>query len=293
MSFTPSDYIRTGNLSKQEFVHALSKVTVATSLKGLEYTNITVFGNKIIGERKSTTQPFEISIDKLYDAYKELNVFSTSSLQYFVNRVQSPAMAIMIASKIIAKRSEVNSATKENEEISNKQNEQMDNFRKNILCAHCGKILHMSKDLDGQPYITCTRCGGNTRNPYFREGSVSKAMHWHNGLLKYALFFVIGLCFFIALAYCGDRDIPLVDNGKLTPAAKTEAVQQLKHKLKNSSGYEGGGWTEGVWDPNSDSERYFLIHKFSSTNSFGARIDAEAYFILDKDGKVTSIKILE
>lgn len=177
MAFTPSDYIRTGNLSQQEFVVALSKVTAATSLTGIEYTNIAVSGDKIIGKRESTNQPFKISIDKLYNAYKELDVFSTSSLQYFVSRVQSPSMAILIASKVIAKSSEVNPTVKWNPAISNERQAQVENLRKNILCAHCGKLLHMLKDFDDQQYVTCPRCGGNTKNPYFRESSVSKAMH--------------------------------------------------------------------------------------------------------------------
>lgn len=83
-------------LSKEEFIQQLQAVTEANSLQSVHYSHIRVEGGKIQGIRNSTQKSFEIDIDALYQAYKENETINTSILKRYVDRVQSPAYAILI-----------------------------------------------------------------------------------------------------------------------------------------------------------------------------------------------------
>lgn len=97
MAFKTTYFTKSHNFNKEEFTEAISKINTATSISGIVYTNIRCDNNLITGIRESTERPFSIKIDSLYKAYKELYVFSTSTLKRYVDRVQSPSMAILIA----------------------------------------------------------------------------------------------------------------------------------------------------------------------------------------------------
>ena len=88
-------------LSKDEFIQQLQAVEEADSLQGVHYSHIRVEGGRIQGLRDSTQKSFEIDVDALYRAYEENEVINTSVLKRYVNRVQSPAYAILIKMGII------------------------------------------------------------------------------------------------------------------------------------------------------------------------------------------------
>ncbi len=97
MAFKTKYFTKQGNLSKDEFTKAIANISIAKSITGVIYTNIRCENNHITGVRESTQQPFTINLDSLYKAYHELKEFSTTALKPYVNRVQSPSMAILIA----------------------------------------------------------------------------------------------------------------------------------------------------------------------------------------------------
>lgn len=87
-------------LTKEQFINLLSEVKEATSVQGKHYSNIRLEKGKIVGTRNGTKGTFEIDINKLYDAYKNCETINTSTLKPYVNRVQSPAYAILMKMKL-------------------------------------------------------------------------------------------------------------------------------------------------------------------------------------------------
>lgn len=92
-----SYFIKNGDLSYAEFVEAIKRINAATSITGIAYTGIQVVNDNVVGIRESTNAPFRISLKSLYDAYRHVLVFTTTELKPYVNRVQSPSLAILIA----------------------------------------------------------------------------------------------------------------------------------------------------------------------------------------------------
>ena len=111
MAFQTTYYIKNGNFSYEEFCSAIKCVSFAQSVTGINYINLSVEDGKIIGVRESTNVPFSISLKRLYDAYCEVEVFTTASLKPYVDRVQSPSLAILIASGAIIKADESQTAS--------------------------------------------------------------------------------------------------------------------------------------------------------------------------------------
>ena len=97
MAFKTTFFARQENFNKDEFIKAIDNISVARSITGVIYTNIRCDNNHITGIRESTHQSFTINLDSLYKAYSELEEFSTTALKPYVNRVQSPSLAILIA----------------------------------------------------------------------------------------------------------------------------------------------------------------------------------------------------
>lgn len=94
--------IKNGKLTYSEFVDSIGKINCATSITGIVYSNIQIINDKVSGIRESTNKPFDISLKKLYDAYCNVLVFTTAGLKPYVNRVQSPSLAILIAIKAVS-----------------------------------------------------------------------------------------------------------------------------------------------------------------------------------------------
>lgn len=87
-------------ISKDEFLKRLRCVHSATSVNGAKYVSIQTNGRICTGIRESTSLYFTIDVDKLYSAYYELERINTKTLKKYVNRVQSPSLAILIEAKL-------------------------------------------------------------------------------------------------------------------------------------------------------------------------------------------------
>lgn len=83
-------------ISKQEFIDRIKTIHSAISVRGIKYSNIQLCGLVCKGIRDSTNKPFQISLDKLYEAYKKLDVINTTTLKSDIKGVQSPALAILM-----------------------------------------------------------------------------------------------------------------------------------------------------------------------------------------------------
>lgn len=94
--------IKNGNLTFSEFVDSIGRINCATSITGIVYSNIQVTNDKVVGIRESTNKPFSISLKGLYDAYCNVTVFTTAELKPYVDRVQSPSLAILVAIKAVS-----------------------------------------------------------------------------------------------------------------------------------------------------------------------------------------------
>lgn len=55
-------FIKNGDLNYSEFVEAIKKINSATSITGIDYTDIQVVGDKVVGTRASTNNHFSISL---------------------------------------------------------------------------------------------------------------------------------------------------------------------------------------------------------------------------------------
>lgn len=96
------DYIKNGDLSFEEFCDSIRNINLAESEKGIIYSSIQIIGDKVYGIRESTNVPFSISLPKLYFAYINVPRINTSTLKPYVDRVQSPSLAILKACGAVA-----------------------------------------------------------------------------------------------------------------------------------------------------------------------------------------------
>lgn len=291
MAFNNKTYRKNGKLSKTEFIDAIAKINNAESITGVKYNNIDVVNGIICGIRESTDEPFSISVDALYNAYSELDVFNTSALKPYVNRVQSPAMAILIEAKLVSPTENETRAisqkpvTPQAKTNVTTQAPSGKKRRRGANCPFCHNYVSIPQDQDQFPDITCPYCGNLVHNPNYSEKSFL-------GIKKSLLLFIVGaIVCALFFAYVNHRADTYIENGELQPAAKIEAITMIKKQLKNPSSYSGHGWTQGNWDSSSDTERYFLLHYFTVTNEYGQKEDRSATVIFDKDGHVTRIAI--
>ena len=86
-------------MSKGEFIKKVGDLKQVVSVTGINYVNLSVAGSMCYGKRESTNNPFEVDLDKLYKAYSDCDVseLNTTKLKKYVDRVQSPALAILKA----------------------------------------------------------------------------------------------------------------------------------------------------------------------------------------------------
>lgn len=117
MAFQATYFIKNGDWSFDEFSNAIRLISSAQSVTGINYINLAVEDGKIVGIRESTNAPFSISLNSLYQAYSEVKVFTTGSIKPYVDRVQSPSLAILIASGAIVKADESQAVTIKKERI--------------------------------------------------------------------------------------------------------------------------------------------------------------------------------
>ena len=84
-------------ISKKEFLRRIHEIRSAISVTGKRYSNIYVNKEEKIctGIREESGEPFKIQLDKLFEAYQNLDVINTATLKEYVDRVQSPSFAIL------------------------------------------------------------------------------------------------------------------------------------------------------------------------------------------------------
>ncbi|MDE6795158.1 MAG: hypothetical protein K2J63_07610 [Muribaculaceae bacterium] len=89
-------------MDKATFIERIKALNTIKSVNGIEYRIDDVDDKYIEGTRLSTGKSFKIPMNKLYQAYSDLKdtVITTSTLKPYVDRVQSPSLAIL---KAIAK----------------------------------------------------------------------------------------------------------------------------------------------------------------------------------------------
>ena len=91
--------MESNKLSKKDFIEKVKDLKKVVSVTGINYVNLSVAGSMCYGKRESTNNPFEVDLDKLYKAYSDCDVseLNTTKLKKYVDRVQSPALAILKA----------------------------------------------------------------------------------------------------------------------------------------------------------------------------------------------------
>ena len=82
-------------LNPEEFKQKIQGIKTVKSVRGVVYSQIKICGNEIIGKRESTKEEFCIDLQQLYLAYTNLEHITTTTLKEYVDRVQSPALAIL------------------------------------------------------------------------------------------------------------------------------------------------------------------------------------------------------
>lgn len=295
MAFNNKTYKKTHSATRTEFIDAIKGVNKAESVTGVQYTNIELVNGIICGIRESTNEPFSISVDSLYKAFCEIDKFTATALKPYVNRVQSPALAVLISSRLIIpneteaqpKEGQKEEPKKENTNTSSASPKKRKHIS-SVNCGVCGKPVFISRDSDKYESLTCPNCGNYIYNPnYMNPFPESKKVK-----TKKYLFFIIGIILIVGLiVYINNQSSKYIIDGELQGPAKTEAITLIKHQLDNPSSYSGNGWVQGNYDSNSDTERYFMIHKFTIKISSGIKEEKTATIIFDKDGHATRVEM--
>lgn len=90
---------------KQAFIQKVRSLGTISSVTGKVYCITSVSPSYITGIRLSTDKPFRITTDKLYAAFTDLSEkglpITTSILKAYVDRTQSPSLAILNVLKSI------------------------------------------------------------------------------------------------------------------------------------------------------------------------------------------------
>ena len=88
-----------------DFISRIKKVKTAESERGVIYSIDIVTDKDISGLRQSTKKPYHINTKDLYKGYVELKDkgvnITTTALKQYVDRVQSPSLAILKAADLI------------------------------------------------------------------------------------------------------------------------------------------------------------------------------------------------
>lgn len=89
------------HMEKLDFISKIKELDAVESVSGIVYRIDAVNEKNIIGTRKSTLKEFKIDTDGLYRAYCDVArgviPLTTTALRDYVNRTQSPALAIIMS----------------------------------------------------------------------------------------------------------------------------------------------------------------------------------------------------
>lgn len=88
-------------MDKTQFLNIIKELGSVESVSGITYRIDGVNDSFVIGTRSTTQKEFKIEIDGLFRAYQDMKagmiMATTTALKGYVNRTQSPALAILIA----------------------------------------------------------------------------------------------------------------------------------------------------------------------------------------------------
>lgn len=88
-------------MEKNEFISRIKKLGAVESVSGIVYRIDSINDGYIVGTRLSTLKEFKIETDGLYQAYCDISrgvtQMTTTALRAYVNRTQSPALAIIMS----------------------------------------------------------------------------------------------------------------------------------------------------------------------------------------------------
>ncbi len=88
-------------MKKNDFISKIKELGAVESVSGIVYRIDTVNEKNIIGTRQSTLKEFKIDTDGLYRAYCDVTrgviPMTTTALRGYVNRTQSPSLAIIMS----------------------------------------------------------------------------------------------------------------------------------------------------------------------------------------------------
>lgn len=91
----------TNNMEKADFILNLKRLGGVESVSGIYYRIDSVSEKYVIGTRLSTFTKFKIETDGLFRAYNDVLAgrisMTTTALRDYVNRTQSPALAIIMS----------------------------------------------------------------------------------------------------------------------------------------------------------------------------------------------------
>lgn len=88
-------------LNKTQFIEKISciKTPVYSITRKASYSNLQISENSMLFKRNNTGKYWQINLDELFEAYRNLDNINTKSIQQIVTgRVYSPACAFLIAS---------------------------------------------------------------------------------------------------------------------------------------------------------------------------------------------------
>lgn len=88
-------------MEKNVFISRIKKLGAVESVSGFVYRIDSINDRYIVGTRLSTLKEFKIETDGLYQAYCDISrgvtPMTTTALRAYVNRTQSPALAIIMS----------------------------------------------------------------------------------------------------------------------------------------------------------------------------------------------------
>ena len=88
-------------MEKNEFISRIKKLGAVESVSGIVYRIDSINDRYIVGTRLSTLKEFKIETDGLYQAHCDISrgvtQMTTTALRAYVNRTQSPALAIIMS----------------------------------------------------------------------------------------------------------------------------------------------------------------------------------------------------
>lgn len=260
-------YIKSSNLSIDDFTFRISHLKSAWSTSmSTQYVDIKIDGNKIVGVRFSTRNSFSIPLDKLYQAYTELTEINTTTLKPYIDRVQSPALAILIYIGAIAEPGKEPLVFTPSYTIK-EQLDQKKAKQKAVQAQYAAE------------------------HPI--EHKVSQISNFYKKHKK-----ILFVCFIIGCFFVGYLLQPKGEGLYESPhypcwSIRNEANNYIKGRLRNPDSYKVDSWYMRDCNVDSETRRYMLLIEYRAKNGFGGYGQGRATFYLDNKGHITDVNMTD